>query len=49
LLKKQEIRVEPLITAKAPLEQGPDWFARLYEGEPGAMKVILDPTQGVSK
>lgn len=45
LLKKQAIRVDPLITVKAPLEQGPDWFARLYEGEPGAMKVILDPTR----
>ena len=44
LLQKKAIRVEPLITAKAPLEQGPEWFARLYGGEPGAMKVILDPT-----
>ena len=44
LLERQAIRVEPLITAKASLAQGPDWFARLYAGEPGAMKVILDPT-----
>lgn len=44
LLQKQAIRVEPLITARVPLEQGPDWFARLYNGEPGAMKVILDPS-----
>ena len=37
-------RVEEMITAKAPLEEGADWFARLYEGEPGAMKVILEPS-----
>lgn len=44
LLQRKAIRVEPLITATVPLEQGPDWFARLYQGEPGAMKVILNPT-----
>lgn len=44
LLERKAILVEPLITAKASLAQGPDWFARLYAGEPGAMKVILDPT-----
>ncbi|MEZ6035009.1 MAG: galactitol-1-phosphate 5-dehydrogenase [Planctomycetaceae bacterium] len=45
LLTRGAIRVEPLITAIAALEQGPDWFSRLYAGEPGAMKVILDPMQ----
>jgi L-iditol 2-dehydrogenase len=44
LLEKRAIQVEPLITAKASLEEGPDWFSRLYQGEAGAMKVILDPT-----
>lgn len=44
LLQRGLIRVEPLITAKAGLNEGPDWFARLYGGEQGAMKVILDPT-----
>lgn len=44
LLEKGAIRVEPLITAKASLEEGPAWFSRLYQGEAGAMKVILDPT-----
>lgn len=34
-----------MITATASLEEGVDWFARLYDGEPGAMKVILDPTR----
>ncbi len=42
-LRRGDIRVDALITAKASLEDGPDWFARLYAGEPGAMKVVLQP------
>jgi len=42
-LRRGDIRVDPLITAKAPLDEGPNWFARLYAGEPGAMKVVLQP------
>jgi L-iditol 2-dehydrogenase len=37
------IRVQPLITAMAPLEEGPSWFERLYNHEAGVMKVILQP------
>ncbi len=44
LLEQGAIQVEPMITAKASLEEGPAWFAKLYQGEAGAMKVILDPT-----
>ncbi|MEZ6057362.1 MAG: galactitol-1-phosphate 5-dehydrogenase [Planctomycetaceae bacterium] len=44
LLSRGEIRVEDMITATASLDEGVDWFKRLYAGEPGAMKVILDPT-----
>ena len=43
LLTRGAIRVGPLITAKAPLERGAEWFDRLYKGEKGAMKVILQP------
>lgn len=43
-LRRGDIRVDPLITAKAALDEGPSWFARLYEGEPGAMKVVLQPS-----
>ena len=42
-LQRGAIRVDPLITAKASLEEGPAWFARLYAGEPGAMKVVIEP------
>lgn len=42
-LSRGDIKVEPLITAKVGLDEGPSWFSRLYEGEPGAMKVVLQP------
>jgi len=43
LLARGAIRVEPLISAVAPLAEGPAWFDRLYAREPGLMKVILQP------
>ncbi len=43
LLASGAIEVAPLITAVAPLEEGPRWFERLYAREPNLMKVILTP------
>ncbi len=43
LLARRRIRVDPILSATAPLEQGPQWFDRLYAREPGLMKVILKP------
>jgi L-iditol 2-dehydrogenase len=43
LLSTGAIRVKPLITAVAPLEEGPQWFERLYRREPNLMKVVLTP------
>jgi len=43
LLARGVIQAEPLISAKAPLEEGADWFERLYAAEAGLMKVILQP------
>jgi L-iditol 2-dehydrogenase len=43
VLARGRIRVDELITAVAPLEDGPAWFERLYAREPGLMKVILKP------
>lgn len=43
LLASGAIQVKPLITAVAPLEEGPHWFERLYAREPNLMKVILTP------
>ena len=43
LLAKGAIQVDPMITARAPLNEGPQWFERLYHKEPNLMKVILEP------
>lgn len=43
MMARGEIRVDPLISARAPLDEGPQWFERLYKHEPGLMKVILEP------
>jgi L-iditol 2-dehydrogenase len=44
LVASGAIRVAPLISALAPLVEGPHWFERLYAREPGLMKVVLQPT-----
>ena len=43
LLDSGAIRVEPMLSAFAPLEEGPGWFERLYHHEPNLMKVVLHP------
>jgi L-iditol 2-dehydrogenase len=43
LLANGQIQVKQLITAVAPLSEGPRWFARLHAGEPNLMKIVLDP------
>jgi L-iditol 2-dehydrogenase len=43
LLARKAIRVDPLISAVAPLAEGAAWFQRLHRGEPNLMKVILVP------
>lgn len=43
MIARGAIHLDPLISAVAPLAQGPQWFARLYEGKEPLMKVILEP------
>lgn len=43
LISSGRIHVRPLITAVAPLEDGPSWFERLHAQEPNLMKVVLVP------
>lgn len=43
LMSTGQINVKPLITAVAPLADGPSWFERLYAREPNLMKVVLTP------
>jgi L-iditol 2-dehydrogenase len=49
LLSSGRVDVDPLISAVAPLAQGAEWFQRLRSSTSGLMKVILEPTEGVSQ
>jgi threonine dehydrogenase-like Zn-dependent dehydrogenase len=37
------VDVDALISAVVPLADGAAWFQRLYDREPGLLKVILKP------
>jgi L-iditol 2-dehydrogenase len=43
MMARGAIDVAPLISACAPLDEGADWFERLYAREPGLLKVVLEP------
>ncbi|HAK97184.1 MAG TPA: galactitol-1-phosphate 5-dehydrogenase [Planctomycetes bacterium] len=43
LIARGAVRLDPLLSAAAPLAEGAAWFARLREGAEGLMKVVLVP------
>jgi len=43
MMSRGMIKVDPLISAVAPLAEGAEWFDRLYRREGNLMKVILQP------
>lgn len=43
LMASGAIDVRPLISAVAPLAEGPEWFDRLHRREKGLMKIVLKP------
>ena len=43
LIAGGRVKLDSLISARAPLSAGASWFERLYNREPGLMKVILQP------
>ena len=43
LLARGIIDVDPIISLEAPLDAGPELFARLYAGDRSLMKVIIQP------
>ena len=43
LMSRGAIQVADLISARAPLEEGPGWFEKLYAHGEGVMKVVLEP------
>jgi len=43
MIARKEIDTEAFLSAEAPLSEGADWFKRLYNKEPGLIKVVLKP------
>ncbi len=43
MMRRGAIRVRPVLSASVPLERGQEMFDRLYAGESGLTKVILQP------
>ena len=43
MISRKVIDVDSLLSAEAPLSEGAKWFDRLYNKEPGLMKVVLIP------
>lgn len=43
LVTTGKVRLDSLMSAIAPLSEGPEWFRRLHAREPNLMKVVLDP------
>lgn len=44
MIAEGKVDVNTLISAVADLTEGPSWFKRLYDREPGLMKVVLNPS-----
>jgi L-iditol 2-dehydrogenase len=43
LIAQGRVQLAPLVSAVAPLSEGPQWFQRLYRGGEGLLKVVLEP------
>jgi len=43
MIARKEVNVDAILSAEAPLSEGADWFKRLYDKEPGLIKVVLKP------
>jgi len=43
MIARKEVDVDAILSAEAPLSEGADWFQRLYNKEPGLIKVVLKP------
>ena len=43
MIARGDVNVEAILSAEAPLSEGASWFQRLYDKEPGLIKVVLIP------
>lgn len=43
MIAQKKVNVDAILSAEAPLSEGAEWFNRLYNREPGLIKVVLKP------
>lgn len=43
LVAEGRVNLSGFVSRVAPLSQGPEWFTRLHDREPGLVKVVLEP------
>jgi L-iditol 2-dehydrogenase len=43
MIARKKVNVDAILSAEAPLSEGASWFKRLYDKEPGLIKVVLKP------
>ena len=43
MIARSEVDVNAILSAESPLSEGASWFKRLYDKEPGLIKVVLKP------
>ena len=43
MIARKKVDVKAILSAEAPLSEGAAWFKRLYNREPGLIKVVLKP------
>ncbi len=43
MIARKAVDVDAILSAEAPLSEGAEWFKRLYDKEPGLIKVVLKP------
>ena len=43
MIARKEVNVDAILSAEAPLSEGAEWFKRLYNKEPGLIKIVLKP------
>jgi L-iditol 2-dehydrogenase len=43
MIARGDVKLDEILSAEAPLSEGAQWFRRLYDKEPGLIKVVLKP------
>jgi len=43
MIARKDVNIDAILSAEAPLSEGAEWFKRLYNKEPGLIKIVLKP------